>query len=796
MLGPLSLRPLYAALSLSACVLLVLSCGGGSRVAAQTATVFAATAGPDLLAMDSAGFIYASSSLDSSVLKFNSALQEVGRFSIAGINNNPYPLGVAVVGTSLFVADERTFQLVEFSTIDGSLLATHDLGALGIIYPIGLAVAADQQSLYLLDVNPNPITRFSLNGTLLQTFNTSAELFNGFDNAQTISVDQVTGYVYVACYEYLLPSYALNSGEVFEFTADGALLQIINISTYNEGPVPEGLAIAANGTELIVVDSVHLAVTKYRISDGAILWNTSTLLSAMNGYNSIPQGALVDPTSSFVYVSDLFNARIYQYDFNTGALLNTYNTSTSTLYGPSSLTLVGSTLYVTGGPMGYIVVLDQAGIQTGEIYLDTTDQFATGALASDAEGFIYVADGATSSVSKLSADGTIVQVFNTTAPALGLFTSSYNMAVAPNGDLYVSDADNTRIVHFAASGDVLLTFHSSTGDNGFSPIGLGLLPNGQLAAVDGANARVVIFDESGVELTSLNYTGSWQPQGLVVGTSTAGVVQIFVSDSQNSQVVVFSPAGAILRTLIANSPPLTIAAGLALSATGDLYLADADESRIFVFRNALTGPSAVIGDPQFVGLRGQSFQVHGIDGAVYALVSSVSTQVNARFVFLDSGSCPSAAVITTQCWSHPGSYLGAVAIQERVDGHDVQRLVVEAGAHEAGFVSVQLNGRSLAVGDSASVGQFAVQVLSSHRLVVRTRELQLTLDNSDRFINQQVEALVGLTRMTAHGLLGQTHRAVQHKSALRHIEGDVDEYVVSDLLAHDFHYDRFEQRDQ
>ena len=48
----------------------------------------------------------------------------------------------------------------------------------------------------------------------------------------------------------------------------------------------------------------------------------------------------------------------------------------------------------------------------------------------------------------------------------------------------------------------------------------------------------------------------------------------------------------------------------------------------------------VRGDPSCVGLRGQSFQVHGVDGAVYALLSSETLQVNGRFTFLSEGRCP------------------------------------------------------------------------------------------------------------------------------------------------------------
>ena len=58
--------------------------------------------------------------------------------------------------------------------------------------------------------------------------------------------------------------------------------------------------------------------------------------------------------------------------------------------------------------------------------------------------------------------------------------------------------------------------------------------------------------------------------------------------------------------------------------------------------------------------------MHGLDGAVYALVSSASTQVNARFTFLSSGRCPEPSRISTACWTHPGSYLSAVAVTEQV----------------------------------------------------------------------------------------------------------------------------------
>ena len=778
-------RSLSAVLAVAAwAAVLSLCCGTAS---AQTAAIFVEANAPGFLAMDSAGFLYATAPYDNNILKLNSALQVVQLINTTSAAAYlQEPLGIAVVGTTIYTVDARSNHLVAFSTSTGALLGVYDLAAQGIEFPIGLAASPSGTSLYVVDTGANPVHQVSLNGTLLHTFNTSTYLNNEFDNALAVGVD-ASGNVYVACYE-LTPDYYLGTAELFELSPAGSLVRILNITTYTGIGIPEGVAIAPNGA-IFVVDDANDALIKLA-ANGTVLFNVSTLT---NGYYTVPSDAVIDPTSSFVYVADVYTARVDKYDFNTGALLTSVATSSTAITRPQAVAVLGSNVYVTGGAMGFVSIVAQNATQVGSIYLGTVPNHDPVAIAIDASGFTYVADGAYSVVYKISAAGVLVQGFNTTNPALSLRTS-YNLAVAANGDLYVSDQGNARIVHFAASGAVLLAFNATQAGSAFSPAGLGLLPNGQLAAADPGTLRVYVFSTAGTVVTSWNYTAAWSPRGLVVGTSTAGVTQIFVSDSVGLQVVVFSTTGAVLRTFTSTSPPISSPAGLALSSGGDLYLADQSESRIFVVRNAVNAAaSSVKGDPQFVGLRGQSFQVHGLDGAVYALVSSPSTQVNARFAFLSSGRCPPPIIIATQCWSHPGSYLGAVSVQERMDGEaELQRLTVEAGAHDVGFASAELNGRLLAVGDSASIGHFSVQRPSSHRLEVRTRELHLVLENSDGFINQQAAALVPLQCMTAHGLLGQTHSAQPRQpGALRHIDGDVDDYVVSDLFAHDFAYDQF-----
>jgi hypothetical protein len=207
----------------------------------------------------------------------------------------------------------------------------------------------------------------------------------------------------------------------------------------------------------------------------------------------------------------------------------------------------------------------------------------------------------------------------------------------------------------------------------------------------------------------------------------------------------------------------------------------------------VTNPAVVVGDPQFIGLRGQSFQVHGIDGAVYNIISEENTQINSRFVFLSEGQCPVVNGKHEQnCWSHPGSYLGEMSFQAKVAGKTHKALITAGSAH-TGFDSVTMDGKTLSVGDSSTFGSFAITVKSAFVVSVQTDSFSFELSNSDMFINQAVQARVPLSKIAAHGLLGQTTKAKVYPTATRYIEGEVDDYVIADndIFGTDFAFNKF-----
>ena len=222
----------------------------------------------------------------------------------------------------------------------------------------------------------------------------------------------------------------------------------------------------------------------------------------------------------------------------------------------------------------------------------------------------------------------------------------------------------------------------------------------------------------------------------------------------------------------------------------------------YIINPAIT-TAAVTGDPQFVGLRGQSFQVHGMDGGVYALVSDVNVQVNTRFVFLQGPRpcpvMPSTGKQASTCWSHAGSYLGELAVKTSAG----DRVHIVAGSAVDGFSSVTVNGKPVAI-DTATPLRYlhnnvptgSLTYNNTHELTLTASLFTLTVENIDGFVNvRSLSVLDGAWgRLAAHGLLGQTWQWKRYSGRVKEIEGEVDDYAIEgdDLWGERFLFSRFE----
>ena len=196
-----------------------------------------------------------------------------------------------------------------------------------------------------------------------------------------------------------------------------------------------------------------------------------------------------------------------------------------------------------------------------------------------------------------------------------------------------------------------------------------------------------------------------------------------------------------------------------------------DTPSLIVFTSA--NSANAVGDPQFHGFLGQSYQVHGTSNTVFSLISDALVQVNAVFVFLTEGRCPSAALelpLHSACWSHPGSYLGRLTLQSiagrlhRRGGRHGRLWLQQSGGQWARATS----GRGVTGNEVSGVDHPHAHHLSrthctlrhSHILQCHVGLFALTITNSDGFVNLHEVSVSDWTALThevrSHGLLGQT----------------------------------------
>jgi DNA-binding beta-propeller fold protein YncE len=112
-------------------------------------------------------------------------------------------------------------------------------------------------------------------------------------------------------------------------------------------------------------------------------------------------------------------------------------------------------------------------------------------------------------------DGTNVATVTRSA---GPYNRPTNIAVAPNGDLYVSDGyGNARVHHFSPDGKLIRSWgEPGTGPGQFMiSHGICVLPDGRVLVADRENDRIQVFDPKGAFLAE--WTDVQRPTHLVLG---------------------------------------------------------------------------------------------------------------------------------------------------------------------------------------------------------------------------------------------------------------------------------------
>ncbi len=175
-------------------------------------------------------------------------------------------------------------------------------------------------------------------------------------------------------------------------------------------------------------------------------------------------------------------------------------------------------------------------------------------LAFAADGTFYVADSDNHRIQRFDQQGQLLTYWGTFADIAqgeapqGSFNQPWDVAVGPDGSVYVADTWNHRIQKFSAAGDFITMWgffgQAETPEAFWGPRSLVVDANGLVYVSDTGNKRVVVFDENGVFLSQFGEIGFSPGQfDEPVGLAIDGQERLYVADAWNQRVQRFSPAG-------------------------------------------------------------------------------------------------------------------------------------------------------------------------------------------------------------------------------------------------------------
>jgi DNA-binding beta-propeller fold protein YncE len=195
----------------------------------------------------------------------------------------------------------------------------------------------------------------------------------------------------------------------------------------------------------------------------------------------------------------------------------------------------------------------------------------------DQYGNIWVVDVKGHTVLKLNPAGRVIMVLGRRDFAgadESHFDQPTDIAIAPNGDFYVTDGyGNSRVMKFSKDGKLLLQWgKKGVAEGEFNlPHSIVLDREGMVYVGDRENNRVQIFSPDG------RFLRQWTELGSPWGLAITPAQEIYMADGKNNRVLKLTREGKVLGVL--GSPgkgpgQFAYAHHLAVSSQGELFVAE------------------------------------------------------------------------------------------------------------------------------------------------------------------------------------------------------------------------------
>jgi YD repeat-containing protein len=555
----------------------------------------------------STGNLYVADYLADRVEEFSSTGAFVTSFGSKGSGGGQFTTsqGVAIDSSGdVWVADYSNQRIEEFSSSGTFMLAagwgvkdgkseaetcttTCQAGIKGsgngeLNGPTELALA--NGDLYVSDYNNYRVDEFSSAGVYMSKFGSKGSGNGQFEGPTAIAVDPSSGELYVA---------DPGNARVQEFTNGGIFLTTFGSKGSESGQfgVPVGVTVSSSGS-LDVSDHSNNRIEEWEpVPSTPAYTSRFGMKGSASGQLEGPQKVAADSHGD-LWVADYHNKRIEEFS-STGAFMlgvgwgvkdGKAEAETCTTSCQAGISGTGNGQFE--GPFGIAVNQTTGNVYVSDFLAGRVEEFSsigafvatigakgTGggqflspeAVSVDSSGNLWVADSANHRIQELSSTGTFTlavgwgvkdgkaEAETCTASCLvgisgignGQLSTPTGIAFS-DGNLYVSDYTNDRVVEFSSAGGYLSAFGSEGSANGkfVGPYDIAADPtSGNLYVDDRFNYRIQAFTPAGGFLAKFGSNGSGNgqfaaPQGVTVNSTGS----IYVGDNGGDYIDGWHPA--------------------------------------------------------------------------------------------------------------------------------------------------------------------------------------------------------------------------------------------------------------
>ena len=257
-----------------------------------------------------------------------------------------------------------------------------------------------------------------------------------------------------------------------------------------------------------------------------------------------PQHLAFDSENN-LYVTDLGNARVQKFD-STGNFISEWGSrgSSDGEFGyPTGIAISDKFVFVVDNKYHNIQKFDHAGnfILKWGGFGDDNGFFKSprGITVSD-DKFVYVVDSGNARIQKFTFDGEYVSHFGQSGKRGGNFVTPVDIAINSE-KIYVTDPNQNKIIIFDMDGNFKKIFNDSVGGKTIYPEGIIFDKDGNFYIVDYRNNRIIHYNDLGVSLAMFGQMGTENghfkfPKDVAI--SNDGF--LFITDTQGHRIQKFA----------------------------------------------------------------------------------------------------------------------------------------------------------------------------------------------------------------------------------------------------------------